>query len=227
MDRLLTPHRPPHVGPVNIHEVLRAGAEPDPRRVPAGRARSCATTTRACPRSTATASSSSRRCSTSCATPRRPARRAHARRRAPGEIVLRTRVARQVTIARRRHRLALELQVIDNGPGIPPELRERVFYPLVSGREGGTGLGLTLAQTFVQQHHGSIECDSAAGPDRVRDPAAAHAQCRKRRTERTGRYRDETGLDHRRRPLDPLGVREGADARGHRRSRRSPRRRRR
>jgi two-component system nitrogen regulation sensor histidine kinase GlnL len=81
----------------------------------------------------------------------------------PGEIVLRTRIARSVTIARRRHRLALELQVIDNGPGIPPELRERVFHPLVSGREGGTGLGLTLAQTFVQQHHGSIECDSQPG----------------------------------------------------------------
>ena len=86
-----------------------------------------------------------------------------ARRRRAGEIVLRTRVARQVTLARRRHRLALELQSIDNGPGIPPELRERVFYPLVSGREGGSGLGLTLAQTFVQQHHGSIECESQPG----------------------------------------------------------------
>jgi two-component system nitrogen regulation sensor histidine kinase GlnL len=80
-----------------------------------------------------------------------------------GEIVLRTRIARSVTIARRRHRLALELQVIDNGPGIPPELRDRVFHPLVSGREGGTGLGLTLAQTFAQQHHGSIECESRPG----------------------------------------------------------------
>jgi two-component system, NtrC family, nitrogen regulation sensor histidine kinase GlnL len=61
------------------------------------------------------------------------------------------------------HRLALELQVIDDGPGIPHELRERVFYPLVSGREGGTGLGLTLAQAYVQQHGGSIECESAPG----------------------------------------------------------------
>jgi two-component system, NtrC family, nitrogen regulation sensor histidine kinase GlnL len=80
-----------------------------------------------------------------------------------GEIVLRTRVARQVTLARRMQRLALELQVIDNGPGIPAEIRDKIFYPLVSGREGGTGLGLTLAQSFVQHHHGVIECESQPG----------------------------------------------------------------
>src|SRR5258706_9438158 len=54
-----------------------------------------------------------------------------------GEITLRTRVARQVTLARRFHRLALELQVVDNGPGVPAEIREQIFHPLVSGREGG------------------------------------------------------------------------------------------
>jgi two-component system nitrogen regulation sensor histidine kinase GlnL len=80
-----------------------------------------------------------------------------------GEIVLRTRVLRQVTLAKRRYRLALELQVIDNGPGIPEAIREQMFYPLVSGREGGSGLGLTLAQNFIQQHHGSIEVDSRPG----------------------------------------------------------------
>jgi two-component system nitrogen regulation sensor histidine kinase GlnL len=78
-------------------------------------------------------------------------------------IVLRTRVARQVTIARTRHRLALDLHVIDNGPGIPEELRDRIFYPLVSGRDRGSGLGLTLAQTFVRQHDGLIEVDSRPG----------------------------------------------------------------
>ena len=78
-------------------------------------------------------------------------------------IVLRTRVARQVTIGKQRYRLALELHVEDNGPGIPDSLKERIFYPLVSGREGGSGLGLTLAQTFVQQHQGTIECDSEPG----------------------------------------------------------------
>jgi two-component system, NtrC family, nitrogen regulation sensor histidine kinase GlnL len=79
------------------------------------------------------------------------------------QLILRTRVARQVTITRNRHRLALELHVQDNGPGVPPDLMERMFYPLVSGREGGSGLGLTLAQTFVHQHHGTIECDSSPG----------------------------------------------------------------
>ena len=80
-----------------------------------------------------------------------------------GQITLRTRAVRQVTLAKKRYRLALELQVIDTGPGIPNDIRERMFYPLVSGREGGSGLGLTLAQSFVQQHQGTIECESRPG----------------------------------------------------------------
>jgi two-component system, NtrC family, nitrogen regulation sensor histidine kinase GlnL len=78
-------------------------------------------------------------------------------------IVLRTRVARQVTVARARHRLALDLHIVDNGPGVPDELKDRIFFPLVSGRDTGTGLGLTLAQTFIQQHDGLIEVDSRPG----------------------------------------------------------------
>jgi len=78
-------------------------------------------------------------------------------------ILLRTRVARQATFGRQRFRLALELHIEDNGPGVPEAIRDRLFHPLVSGRDGGSGLGLTLAQTFVQQHHGTIECDSVAG----------------------------------------------------------------
>jgi len=80
-----------------------------------------------------------------------------------GDILTRTRAVRQVTLAKKHYRLALELQVIDNGPGIPPDIRDRIFYPLVSGREGGTGLGLALAQSFVQQHHGTIEVESVPG----------------------------------------------------------------
>ena len=80
-----------------------------------------------------------------------------------GEIILATRVARQVTLAKKRHKLALELQVIDNGPGIPESIRDKIFYPLVSGREGGSGLGLTLAQNFVQHHRGVIEVESQPG----------------------------------------------------------------
>ncbi|AGX87004.1 nitrogen metabolism signal transduction histidine kinase [Candidatus Symbiobacter mobilis CR] len=82
---------------------------------------------------------------------------------ADARIVFRTRVARQTTIGRQRYRLALELRVIDNGPGVPEAIRDRIFYPLVSGREGGSGLGLTLAQTFVQQHFGTIEFESIPG----------------------------------------------------------------
>ena len=78
-------------------------------------------------------------------------------------IDLRTRVARQVTIGKQRYRLALELHVQDNGPGVPESIRDCIFHPLVSGRDGGTGLGLTLAQTFVQQHRGTIACDSVPG----------------------------------------------------------------
>jgi two-component system, NtrC family, nitrogen regulation sensor histidine kinase GlnL len=80
-----------------------------------------------------------------------------------GEIGLRTRVARQVTLAKRRFRLALELQVTDNGPGIADRIRDKIFYPLVSGREGGSGLGLSLAQSFIEQHHGVIEVESRPG----------------------------------------------------------------
>ena len=83
--------------------------------------------------------------------------------RGDARIVLRTRVARQVTIGRQRWRLALELHIQDNGPGVPEAIRDRIFHPLISGREGGSGLGLTLAQTFVQQHQGTIECDSVPG----------------------------------------------------------------
>ncbi|MBS0327619.1 MAG: PAS domain-containing protein [Proteobacteria bacterium] len=74
-----------------------------------------------------------------------------------------TRVARGVTLARRHHRTALSIAIEDNGPGIAPELRDRVFFPLVSGRDGGSGLGLTIAQTYVSQHGGTIECESAPG----------------------------------------------------------------
>ncbi len=80
-----------------------------------------------------------------------------------GLIVLRTRIARQVTIMKKRHRLAVMVQIIDNGPGIPEHLRDKIFYPLVSGRADGHGLGLTLAQDYVSQHHGSIEFESEPG----------------------------------------------------------------
>ena len=91
------------------------------------------------------------------------ARNAAQARAGEGKIILQTRVQRQVTLAKKRYRLAVELKVVDNGPGIPDDIRERMFYPLVSGREGGSGLGLTIAQNFVQHHHGTIDCVSRPG----------------------------------------------------------------
>lgn len=83
-------------------------------------------------------------------------------------ITLTTRIARYVTLAKKRHPLAVAITVEDNGPGVPPAILERIFFPLVSGREGGSGLGLTIAQTFVAQHGGTIECDSVPGRTRFR-----------------------------------------------------------
>jgi two-component system, NtrC family, nitrogen regulation sensor histidine kinase GlnL len=80
-------------------------------------------------------------------------------------ISFRTRVTRQVVLAKRSYRMALEIAVIDNGPGIPFEIRDRIFYPLFTTRTEGTGsgLGLSIAQTFVAQHFGAIEVDSEPG----------------------------------------------------------------
>jgi two-component system nitrogen regulation sensor histidine kinase GlnL len=78
-------------------------------------------------------------------------------------IILKSRVARQISFSNQRFRLALELHVIDNGPGVPAAIKDRLFSPLVSGRDGGSGLGLNLAQSFIQQHHGLIECESIKG----------------------------------------------------------------
>jgi two-component system, NtrC family, nitrogen regulation sensor histidine kinase GlnL len=83
-----------------------------------------------------------------------------------GDILLATRVARQVTLARKLHRLVVMIQVVDDGPGVPEELRDKIFFPLVSGREGGTGLGLTLAQNIISQHQGAIELESEPGRTR-------------------------------------------------------------
>ncbi|GMG86241.1 nitrogen regulation protein NR(II) [Biformimicrobium ophioploci] len=80
-----------------------------------------------------------------------------------GEITLRTRVQRQFTIGRHTHRLVCRISVIDNGPGVLPEIRERIFYPMISGRAAGSGIGLSMAQQIVNQHEGLIECDSAPG----------------------------------------------------------------
>jgi two-component system nitrogen regulation sensor histidine kinase GlnL len=80
-----------------------------------------------------------------------------------GQIRLETRVMRQITLARQRFRLGIQIKIVDNGPGIPKALQGRIFQPLVSGREGGSGLGLMLAQNLISQHHGLVEFESSPG----------------------------------------------------------------
>ncbi|MBF8778825.1 nitrogen regulation protein NR(II) [Pseudomonas fulva] len=80
-----------------------------------------------------------------------------------GRITLRSRAMRQFTIGHTRHRLVARVEIIDNGPGIAPELQDTLFYPMVSGRPDGTGLGLAITQNIISQHQGLIECESHPG----------------------------------------------------------------
>ncbi len=151
MDRMLTPHRAPKIEPVSIHEVLervrslvraefgleiRRDYDPSLPELIGDREQLIQVVLNIA----------------------RNAVQAKAR-----HITFTTRAVRQITILRHRHKLALELQVVDDGPGIAEEIQDRIFDPLVSGREGGSGLGLSLAQTFVQYHQGVIEFESKPG----------------------------------------------------------------
>jgi len=80
-----------------------------------------------------------------------------------GEMVLRTRSERQVTIGHQLHRLVARIDVIDNGPGVPEDIREQVFFPMISGKDGGSGLGLGIAQSIIRHHQGLIEFESEPG----------------------------------------------------------------
>ncbi len=80
-----------------------------------------------------------------------------------GRVALRTRVERNFTIDGELHRLALRVEVADNGPGIPEEERSQIFYPLVTSRAEGRGLGLAIAQDLVTHHGGVIDLHSERG----------------------------------------------------------------
>ena len=160
MDRLLTPHRLPQPSQVNVHEVLE-------------RVRSVIlaefagiSVRRDYDTSLPTIEGDREQLIQAALNIARNAAQAivqNPRQGGTSEIRLCTRVARQVTLARKRYRHAIEVRVIDNGPGIADAIRDRVFYPLVSGREGGSGLGLTLAQNFISQHQGTITFESRPG----------------------------------------------------------------
>ena len=161
VDRLLAPHRRPHlVGDVNIHEVCERVRSLILAEFPKG-----LKVVRDYDTSIPDFRGDREQLIQAVLNIAHNACQALAERLAAGdaEIAFKTRIARQVTFGKQRYRLALELHVVDNGPGVPDSIKDRIFYPLVSGREGGSGLGLTLAQTFVQQHHGLIECDSVPG----------------------------------------------------------------
>jgi len=83
-----------------------------------------------------------------------------------GTVQIRTRVLRQFTIGNKRHRLVLRTDLCDNGPGIPDDIKDQIFFPMVSGHPGGTGLGLPIAQELINQHGGLIECESRPGDTR-------------------------------------------------------------
>lgn len=151
MDRMLTPHRTPRLEPVGVHEVLE-------RVRSLVRAEFGIEIVRDYDPSLPEFLGDREQLIQAVLNIARNSAQAGAKK-----VVFRTRAIRQVTILKQRHRLALELQVIDDGPGVPEEIQDRIFNPLVSGREGGTGLGLSLAQTFVHYHHGVIEFESRPG----------------------------------------------------------------
>jgi len=161
VDRLLAPHRRPHVvGDVNMHEVCERVRSLILAEFPKG-----LRVVRDYDTSIPEFRGDREQLIQAVLNIAHNACQALAERMAAGDarLTFRTRIARQITFGKQRYKLALELHVIDNGPGVPDSIKDRIFFPLVSGREGGSGLGLTLAQTFVQQHHGLIECDSEPG----------------------------------------------------------------
>lgn len=80
-----------------------------------------------------------------------------------GNITFKTRVVRKYTIGHQRHKLVACIEVIDDGPGIPADIRDRIFFPMVTGRAEGSGLGLSISQSLIQQNDGLIECQSEPG----------------------------------------------------------------
>lgn len=158
MDRLLTPHRLPMPGPVNIHEVLERVRSVLHAEFPEIAVRRDYDTS--LPMLTG---DREQLIQVVLNVVRNAAQALSGASLAHGEIRLRTRIARQVTLARRSYRHAVHIEICDNGPGIPESMRERVFQPLISGREGGSGLGLTIAHNFITQHRGTITFESVPG----------------------------------------------------------------
>ena len=155
MDRMLSPNRLQHMAPVNIHEVLERVRSVILAEYPDG-----IVIQRDYDTSLPEITGDREQLIQAVLNIVRNAAQAL---QGQGEILLQSRALRQITLARRRFRLGLQIRIVDNGPGIPEALQSRIFQPLVSGREGGSGLGLMLAQNLISQHHGMVEFESRPG----------------------------------------------------------------
>ena len=155
MDRLLTPHHLPKIEPVNIHEVLEYV-----RSVVVAEFPETLSIERDYDTSLPEILADREQLIQAMLNIARNAAQSTA---GTGTVHFQTRVARQVTIVRERHRLALEIRICDAGPGVPEHLKDTIFYPLVTGRDGGTGIGLSLAQNFINRHAGVVEFESVPG----------------------------------------------------------------
>jgi two-component system nitrogen regulation sensor histidine kinase GlnL len=80
-----------------------------------------------------------------------------------GNITIKTRIQRHLTIGRKRYKLVIKCDIFDDGPGIDPDMITQIFYPMITSRAEGTGLGLSIAQSLINQHNGLIECASEPG----------------------------------------------------------------
>jgi two-component system nitrogen regulation sensor histidine kinase GlnL len=158
MDRMLGPNKPPQKQDLNIHEVLERV-----RQLVEAESSGHIAIRRDYDPSIPTLKADRNQLIQAVLNIVRNAVQALRERTQPGEIVLKTRIFRQITIGRKRFKLAAKIDIADNGPGIPADMRERIFYPMITGRAEGTGLGLSIAQSLIHQHHGSIECSSVPG----------------------------------------------------------------
>ena len=158
MDRLLSPHRMPQPVPVNIHEVLERvrsliiAEYPDTLQVQ-----------REYDASLPDLLADKEQLIQAVLNIVRNAAQAMDGR---GTILLRSSIARRITLAKKRYRLGILVEIADDGPGIPADLQNKIFHPLVSGREGGSGIGLMIAQTYINQHRGLVEFESRPGHTR-------------------------------------------------------------
>lgn len=155
VDRLLGPSRPPRREQLNVHEALEHVRKLVEAEAPAG-----ATVLRDYDPSIPDLMGDREQLVQALLNVARNALQAVA---GQGRIVFRSRTRRQVTIDGTLHKLVAVMEIEDDGPGVPTEMLEKIFYPMVTTRAGGSGLGLPIAQYLVHGHGGHIECRSKPG----------------------------------------------------------------